>query len=212
MQGKPLKNFLQPASLLKILVFHNFFFKVFWQLYIKNISFLTNTKICLIMLTFMNSNLPDKLVVLISKTIFSKRVNPMKYSVKTYIGDDLEFIIHVFDWCIPLDHKIYTNCNKKHLTWLELYLVIISVLDLKVNKQKKPFINNSTKIFWFFSEFDRVTFDYSILWVFLIDKSNENCRNSKKFERNALSTTKKSFQKENNITPAKTNAPISQTS
>ena len=165
-----------------------------------------------IMLTFMNSNLPDKLVVLISKTIFSKRVNPMKYSVKTYIGDDLEFIIHVFDWCIPLDHKIYTNCNKKHLTWLELYLVIISVLDLKVNKQKKPFINNSTKIFWFFSEFHRVTFDYAILWVFLIDKSNENCRNSKKFERNALSTTKKSFQKENNITPAKTNAPISQTS
>ena len=165
-----------------------------------------------IMLTFMNSNLPDKLVVLISKTIFSKRVNPMKYSVKTYIGDDLEFIIHVFDWCIPLDHKIYTNCNKKHLTWLELYLVIISVLDLKVNKQKKPFINNSTKIFWFFSEFHRVTFDYAILWVFLIDKSNENCRNSKKIERNALSTTKKSFQKENNITPAKTNAPISQTS
>ena len=45
---KPLKNFLQPASLLKILVFHNFFFKVFWQLYIKNISFLTNTKICLL--------------------------------------------------------------------------------------------------------------------------------------------------------------------
>ena len=46
--------------------------------------------------------------------------------------------------------------------------------------------------------------------MFLIDKPNESCKNSIKFERNALSTTKK--RKEKNITPAKTNAPISQTS
>ena len=32
-----------------------------------------------------------------------------------YIGEDLEFIIRVFYWCIPLDHEIYTKCNKKHL-------------------------------------------------------------------------------------------------
>ena len=68
-----------------------------------------------IMLTFMNSKLPDKLVILTRKSTF---------------------IIHVFYWCIPLDHEIYTKCNKKHLTWLKLDLVIISALELKVKKQK----------------------------------------------------------------------------
>ena len=37
------------------------------------------------MLTFMNTKLPDKLVVFPSKTTFSKKVNPMKYPVQTYI-------------------------------------------------------------------------------------------------------------------------------
>ena len=37
------------------------------------------------MLTFMNSKLPDKLVVLTSKTKFSKKENPIKYPVQTYI-------------------------------------------------------------------------------------------------------------------------------
>ena len=41
--------------------------------------------------------------------------------------------------------------------------------------------------------FHRVTFDHSISCVLLIDKPNENCQNSKKFERNAISNTKKSF-------------------
>ena len=49
--------------------------------------------------------------------------------------------------------------------------------------------------------------------MLLIDKPNESCRNCIKFERNALSTTKKLLKrKEKNITLAKTNAPISQTS
>ena len=49
--------------------------------------------------------------------------------------------------------------------------------------------------------------------VLLIDKPNESCQNSKKFERNAISTTKKKLlkRKGNSIAPAKTNAPISQT-
>ena len=82
------------------------------------------------MLTFMNSKLPDKLVVLTSKTTFCKKVNPMKYPLQThtYIGEDLEFIIHIFYWCIPLDHEIYTKCRKKHLTWLKLYLVTLKSL------------------------------------------------------------------------------------
>ena len=41
--------------------------------------------------------------------------------------------------------------------------------------------------------FHQVTFCYSISCVLLIDKSNESCRNCIKFERNALSTTKKNF-------------------
>ena len=39
----------------------------------------------LIMLTFMNSKLQDKLVVLTSETTFFKKINPMKYPVQTYI-------------------------------------------------------------------------------------------------------------------------------
>ena len=29
-----------------------------------------------------------------------------------YTGEDREFFIHVFYWCIPLDHEIYTKCKK----------------------------------------------------------------------------------------------------
>ena len=48
----------------------------------------------------------------------------------------------------------------------------------------------------------------------LIGKPNESCQISKKFERNATSTTKKKLLKRKGISiaPAKTNAPISQTS
>ena len=48
--------------------------------------------------------------------------------------------------------------------------------------------------------------------MLLIDKTNGSWQNSESFERNAIFNTKKSFKKENSITPAKTNAPISQTS
>ena len=50
--------------------------------------------------------------------------------------------------------------------------------------------------------------------MLLIDKTNESCQNSEKFETNAISTTKRKLlkRKENSITSAKTNAPISQTS
>ena len=43
--------------------------------------------------------------------------------------------------------------------------------------------------------FYRVTFSYPISWVLLIDKPNESCKNSKKFEINPLSTIKKAFKK-----------------
>ena len=59
----------------------------------------------------------------------------------------------------------------------------------------------------------KITFHHSISCVFLIDKLNKICKNSKTFEINALSTKKKLLKREeNNITPAKTNALIAQTS
>ena len=61
------------------------------------------------MLTFMNSKQPDKqpseMVVLTNKTKFSEKVTDTDIN----IGEDLQFIIHVFYWCIPLYHE-------KHLT------------------------------------------------------------------------------------------------
>ena len=89
---------------------------------------------------------------------------------------------------------------------------------IKSQQVKKNICRSVPKLFDFSQNssvpFDRVTFDHSISCVLLIDKPNENCQNSKKFERNAISTTKKKLlkRKGNGITPAKTNAPILQTS
>ena len=45
------------------------------------------------------------------------------------------------------------NVKKKHLTWLKLYLIIISDLEINVNKQKKKNICHSVpKAFHLFSE------------------------------------------------------------
>ena len=51
-------------------------------------------------------------------------------SIDICTGENQEFIIHVYYWCIPLDHEIYTKCKKNRL---KAYLVIISALELKVN-------------------------------------------------------------------------------
>ena len=83
------------------------------------------------------------------------------------------------------------------------------------NQQAKKTISHSVPKTFDFSQnssvpFHHVTFYYSISYVLLIDKPNESCKNSITFERNALSTTKKLLKrKEKNITPAKTNTPIS---
>ena len=149
------------------------------------------------MLTFMNSKLPDD----------------------WQISDKQYHIFQIYWWGPGLYYSyillVYMKSIlnvKKHLTWLKLYLVIISALELKVNKQKNH-LSFSTKNFWFFQNssvpFHQVTFDHSISFVLLIDKPNEGCKTSGTFERNTLSTKKKPLtRKENNITPAKTNAPI----
>ena len=125
------------------------------------------------MLNFMNSKLPDKLVVSTSKTAFTKKVNPMKYPVQTYILVRIWNLLFMYFTAVSrsLDHEIYTKYDKKHLTWLKLYLVIISALELKVSKQKKHLSLTLPKPF---VPFHRVTFDHSIAWVILIDKPNKS--------------------------------------
>ena len=82
---------------------------------------------------------------------------------------------------------------------MKLYLLIISALELKVNKQKKNISHSVPKTFDFFQNssvpFHQVTFYHSISYVLLIDKQNERRKSSIKFERNALSTQKKAFKK-----------------
>ena len=156
--------------------------------------------------------------------IFQKSKSYEISSMDIYVGEDLEFIIRVYSWCIPLDHEIYTKYKKtmKNITLSNL-IKVISYYNIcsgiKDDQAKKTAICHSVpKTFDFFQNssvpFHQVIFDHSISCVLLIDKPNESCQNSKKFERNAISTTKKKLlkRKGNSITPAKTNAPISQTS
>ena len=78
-----------------------------------------------------------------------------------------------------------------------IYLVIVSALELKVKKQKKPFIIHYQRAFDFFQNssvlFHQVIFDHSISCVLLIDEPNESYKNSKTFQRNTL-FKKKAFK------------------
>ena len=66
-----------------------------------------------IMLTFMNSKLPHDWQKSDKKNhIFQKSKSYEISSTDIYIGEDLEFIIHVFYWCIPFGLIIYTKCKK----------------------------------------------------------------------------------------------------
>ena len=59
------------------------------------------------MLTFMNSKLTKTTGKDKQDHIFQKSKSNEISSADIYVGDDQEFIIHVFYWCIPLDHEIY---------------------------------------------------------------------------------------------------------
>ena len=147
------------------------------------------------MLTFMNSKLPDKLVVLTNKTKFSKKLDPMKYPVQKYIlvrTWNLSFMYFTVESHYVM--KSILNVKKKYLAWLKLYLVKIFALESKFNKQKKNHLSLTVPKPFDFSQnyfvpFHWVTFDHSISCVLLIDKPNERCKNSKKIEKNALSIT-----------------------
>ena len=103
---------------------------------------------------------------------------------------------HVFYWCIALDHEIYTKCKKTS----NLIKVISShniCSGIKSQQITKNICHSLPKTFDFSQNssapFHPVAFDHSNSCVLLIDKPNESCQNSKKIERNAISTRKKSF-------------------
>ena len=75
MQGNLWKISCSLPTLLKIPIFRNFFWKFFWQLYFKNINFLTKNKKCLLcwLLWIQNYQITGK--YLTSNTTFSKKVN-----------------------------------------------------------------------------------------------------------------------------------------
>ena len=151
------------------------------------------------------------------KHIFQKNKSYKISSVDIYVVQDFEFIICVFSWSIPLEHEIYTKYKRamKNAPFLTSFNICSVIKD---EQAKKPAICHSVPKTFDFSQnssvpFHQVTFYRSISCVLLIDKPNESCRNCIKFERNSLSTTKKLLKrKEKNITPAKRNAAISQTS
>ena len=60
------------------------------------------------MLTFVNSKLPDDSQISDQQChIFLKSKSYAISNTDIYIGEDLKFLIHVFYWCIQLDHEIY---------------------------------------------------------------------------------------------------------
>ena len=63
------------------------------------------------MLTFMNSKLTKMTGKDKQNHIFWKCKSHEISSTDMYVGEDQEFTIHVFYWCIPLDHEIYTKCK-----------------------------------------------------------------------------------------------------
>ena len=64
------------------------------------------------MLSFMTSKLTKRTGKNKQNHIFQKGKSYEISGTVIYVGEDREFIIHVFYWCIPLDHEIYTKCKK----------------------------------------------------------------------------------------------------
>ena len=111
-----MKNVLQPANSSENTGLHNFF-PNFSDNRILRASISRKYQKVSIVLAFMNSKLPDDWQISDKQYhIFQKSKSYEISNTDIYIGEDLEFIIHVFYWCIPLDHEIYTKCKKKHLT------------------------------------------------------------------------------------------------
>ena len=64
------------------------------------------------MLSFMYSKLTKMTGKSKQNHIFRKSKSYEIFSTVIYVDEGQKFIIHVFYWCIPLDHEIYTKCKK----------------------------------------------------------------------------------------------------
>ena len=68
------------------------------------------------------------------------------------MSKDQKFVIHVFYWCIPLDHEIYTKCKKKKKKKPNLIKGISShkiCSGIKSQQVKKPFVIQYQKLLIF---------------------------------------------------------------
>ena len=88
--------------------------------------------------------------------IFQKSKSYEISSKDIYVGEDLEFIIHVFFCCVPLDLEIYTKFKKamKNITLSNLievisYYNICSEIKGDQAKKRQPFVIQYQKLFFY---------------------------------------------------------------
>ena len=132
------------------------------------------------MLSFMNSKLTKMTGKGKQNHIFQKSKSYEISSTVIYISKDQKFIIHVFYWCIPLDHEIYTKCEKTSKLIKDISSHNICS-GIKYLQEKKNICHSIPKTFNFPQNssvpFHRVTFDHLVSCVLLINKPNESCQN-----------------------------------
>ena len=125
----------------------------------------------------MNSKLPHDSQISDKKNHTFRKSKYYEIS-STDIGEDLEFIIHVFCWCIPLDHEIYTKC-KKTSNLIKVISTYNICSGIKSQQAKKKTISHSVPKTFDLSQnssvpFHQVTFYHSISYMLLKDKPNES--------------------------------------
>ena len=102
------------------------------------------------MLSFMNSKLTKMTGKGKQNHIFQKSKSYEISSTVIYIGQGQKFIIHVFYWCIPLDHEIYTKCKKKTSNLIKgicCHKICSRIKSQRI--KKKPFVIQYQKLLIF---------------------------------------------------------------
>ena len=98
------------------------------------------------MLTFMNSKLTKMTGKDKQNHIFQKSKSYEIIGTVVCVGEDREFIIHVFSWCILLDHEIYTKCEKTSNPFKDISSHNICS-GIKSQQVKKTYLSFSAKNF-----------------------------------------------------------------
>ena len=92
------------------------------------------------MLSFMNSKLIKMTGTGKQNRVFQKSKSNEISSTVIYISRDQKFVIHVFFWCIPLDHEIYTKCKRKTSNLIKGISSHKVGSGIKSQEVKKPFV------------------------------------------------------------------------